>query len=104
MIVFPNIKINLGLFVTGKRPDGFHNVESIMYPVQWKESLEITERAEKAPEHSSMVAKAESGKVRFYAYGNPIPGDAGQNLCIKVYHLLEAWFTLPAVDIHLLKT
>ncbi|NQV53231.1 MAG: 4-(cytidine 5'-diphospho)-2-C-methyl-D-erythritol kinase [Flavobacteriales bacterium] len=104
MVVFPNIKINIGLYVTGKRPDGYHNIESVFYPVQWKESLELTDRDEAAWIHSDIVSKAESGKVRFMSYGMDIPGSADQNLCIKVYQRLEEWFNLPPVDIHLLKT
>lgn len=103
MLVFPNIKINLGLFVTGKRPDGFHNIESIFYPVGWRESLEIVDRAAVEDEHRQWNSRVESGRVRFYSYGIPIPGDPGQNLCIRVFHLLEAWFNLPPVDMHLLK-
>lgn len=103
MLVFPNIKINLGLFITGKRPDGFHNIESVFYPVGWCESLEIVDRAEKEPDSPLLNSRVESGRVRFYSYGIPIPGEPEQNLCIKVFHLLEEWFHLPPVDMHLLK-
>ena len=41
MVLFPTAKINIGLFVTGKRPDGFHNLESIFYPVPFQDVLEI---------------------------------------------------------------
>jgi len=104
MLVFPNIKINLGLFITGKRPDGFHNIESIFYPVQWHESLEIIERGESPSDFSQIQSQVEMGKVRFTSYGIPIPGNVDSNLCIKVYQLLEEWYNMPAVDIHLLKT
>lgn len=104
MLLFPNIKINLGLYITGKRPDGYHNIESIFYPVQWREAIEITDRAVEVSGFSGINTEIESGKVRFMSYGIPIPGDAESNLCIKVYHLLEEWFNLPAIDIHLLKT
>ena len=43
MVVFPNAKINIGLFVTGKRPDGFHNLETVFYPVGLSDVLEIAE-------------------------------------------------------------
>ena len=43
MVVFPNAKINIGLFVTGKRPDGFHNLETVFYPIELRDILEITE-------------------------------------------------------------
>ena len=104
MLVLPNIKINLGLCITGKRPDGYHNIESIFYPVQWHETLEITERNESLKNFPEIESEIEVGKVRFMSYGIPIPGNADANLCVKVYQLLEAWFNLPAIDIHLLKT
>jgi len=104
MLVFPNININLGLFITGKRPDGFHSIESIFYPVQWHESLEIIERGESPSDFSQIQSQVEMGKVRFTSYGIPIPGNVDSNLCIKVYQLLEEWYNMPAVDIHLLKT
>ena len=104
MLVFPNIKINLGLFITGKRLDGLHNIESIFYPVQWHESLEIIERGESPSDFSQIQSQVEMGKVRFTSYGIPIPGNVDSNLCIKVYQLLEEWYNMPAMDIHLLKT
>ena len=103
MVVFPNCKINIGLHITGKRQDGYHNIESVMVPVGWSDVLEIVEHEEKALDESTMTGSAQSGKVHFYSYGIPIHGNADSNLCIKVYHLLAEWFNLPAVDIHLLK-
>ncbi len=41
MIAFPNIKINLGLSITEKRPDGYHNLETVFYPVALEDALEI---------------------------------------------------------------
>ncbi|MDB9708931.1 4-(cytidine 5'-diphospho)-2-C-methyl-D-erythritol kinase [Salibacteraceae bacterium] len=102
--MFPNIKINLGLYITGKRPDGYHNIESIFYPVQWKETLEITDRQEGLEAFPQLQSLTEVGKVRFMSYGIPIPGNADSNLCIKVYQSLEEWFNLPSIDMHLLKT
>ncbi|GAA4837833.1 4-(cytidine 5'-diphospho)-2-C-methyl-D-erythritol kinase [Algivirga pacifica] len=87
MILFPNAKINLGLNVLYKRPDGFHALQSCFYPVGWADVLEITE--------------AESYK--FTSTGIEIPGDPSNNLCTKAYDLLKKDFDIPAVHIHLHK-
>jgi 4-diphosphocytidyl-2-C-methyl-D-erythritol kinase len=87
MINFPNAKINIGLNITERRPDGYHNLETIFYPVQIKDALEVIE----APELS------------FESSGLDIPGRMEDNLCIKGYHLLKKDFDLPPVKIHLHK-
>lgn len=87
MINFPNAKINIGLNITDRRPDGYHNLETIFYPVQIKDALEVIE----APELS------------FESSGLEIPGREEDNLCIKGYHLLRKDFDLPPVKIHLHK-
>ena len=48
MITFPNIKINLGLSITEKRPDGYHNLETVFYPVALEDALEIRTNPEPA--------------------------------------------------------
>ena len=45
MITFPNAKINLGLSITEKRPDGYHNLETVFYPVALEDALEIQPRS-----------------------------------------------------------
>ena len=87
MITFPNAKINLGLDILRKRVDGYHDIESCLYPIPWYDSLEIIE----------------SDSFSFYSYGQEIPGSQGSNLCIKAYEILTAANQLPAVEIHLLK-
>ncbi|MDP4686330.1 MAG: 4-(cytidine 5'-diphospho)-2-C-methyl-D-erythritol kinase [Salibacteraceae bacterium] len=104
MLVYPNVKINLGLFITGKRPDGYHNIESVFYPISWTESLEVIQDTGKSAEDYAALSFAEKGNVRFFSYNNPIPGTAESNLCIKVFELVEAWFNLPKTEIHLLKS
>jgi len=104
MVVFPHIKVNIGLYITSKRPDEYHNIESVFYPVPWAETLEICDRYETAWESEEIVQKAEAGKVRFMSYGIEVPGEVEENLCIKVYQRLDEWFNLPAIDVHLLKT
>jgi len=88
MILFPNAKINLGLYVTEKRSDGYHNIESVFYPLPWKDILEINESAT---------------ELKFTSSGLPIPGDSSGNLCVKAYHLLAHQIELPPVHIHLHK-
>jgi 4-diphosphocytidyl-2-C-methyl-D-erythritol kinase len=87
MICFPNAKINLGLNITDRRADGYHNLESIFYPVRLHDALEVIE----------------SDELSFTSSGLTIPGNADSNLCVKAYHLLAADFSLPAVHIHLHK-
>lgn len=87
MIVFPNGKINLALHVNDRRSDGFHNIESIFYPVSWNDALEAVE----------------SKNFSFEVVGNKIDGNAEDNLCVKAYRLLQKTFDLPDVKICLLK-
>ncbi|MCX6251893.1 MAG: 4-(cytidine 5'-diphospho)-2-C-methyl-D-erythritol kinase [Bacteroidetes bacterium] len=89
MIDFPNAKINLGLRVTGKRADGFHNIETVFYPVGLCDILEII--------------KAADGKFEFTSSGLRIAGSSGNNLCVKAYNLLADQFHLAQVKIHLHK-
>lgn len=91
MVAFPNAKINLGLYITGKRPDGYHNLETIFFPIALKDVLEIIESDE--IEH-----------VTFSSSGLIVDGDANNNLCVKAYHLLKRDFPfLPHIKMHLHK-
>ena len=87
MINFPNAKINIGLNITERRSDGYHNLETIFYPVNIKDALEVIEADE----------------LSFESSGLEIPGRVEDNLCIKGYHLLKKDFDLPPVKIHLHK-
>lgn len=87
MISFPNAKINLGLYVTEKRQDGYHNIESCLYPIPWRDVLEIIP----------------SRKFSFEQTGLPIPGKGGDNLCVKAYEMLQVDFDLAPVAMHLHK-
>jgi 4-diphosphocytidyl-2-C-methyl-D-erythritol kinase len=91
MISYPNAKINLGLNIIRKREDGFHDIESVFYPVPWKDILEIV------PEKSG------KGSVAFTSTGIEIPSNGKENLCERVYHLMHDEFNLPSVKIHLHK-
>jgi 4-diphosphocytidyl-2-C-methyl-D-erythritol kinase len=88
MIFFPNCKINLGLKILRKRPDGYHDLETLFYPLPIKDVLEI-------------VLAEETG---FVSTGIPIPGDPAANLCLKAFFLLKKDFPdLPNLQIHLHK-
>jgi 4-diphosphocytidyl-2-C-methyl-D-erythritol kinase len=91
MIVFPNAKINIGLNIIEKRPDGFHNIESIFYPI-----LDLFDVLE-------IVENNESDQMEFTSTGIEIPGDRNNNLCIKAYQLLKSEFNIPNVKMHLHK-
>ncbi|TLX75320.1 4-(cytidine 5'-diphospho)-2-C-methyl-D-erythritol kinase [Labilibacter sediminis] len=91
MICFPNAKINIGLYVTEKRSDGYHNIETIFYPLQLHDVLEILEEKESKEPYI------------WSSSGIPIDGEAEDNLCIKALNLLKKDFTIPPVKIHLHK-
>ncbi|MFN8208155.1 MAG: 4-(cytidine 5'-diphospho)-2-C-methyl-D-erythritol kinase [Bacteroidales bacterium] len=88
MVVFPHVKINIGLRVIRKREDGFHELETIFYPVTWTDILEI------GPETDS---------PRLHLSGLALDGDAADNLCMKAYQLLSEDFRLPPLEIFLHK-
>ena len=87
MLSYPNAKINLGLHITEKRSDGYHNLETVFYPVNIRDTVEITD------------AEFTSCKI----HGIDIPGDANDNLCIKAYQLVKKDFDIPSQEINLLK-
>lgn len=103
MLVFPNIKINLGLSITGRRPDGYHNIETAMVPVPRHEVIELTLPGETPPAETVMAVVKDPG-VTFYQMGQPIPGDAGTNLCLRVVRAVKQWYHLPPFELRLLKT
>ena len=87
MVDFPNAKINLGLHITERRPDGFHNLESVFCAIDYCDVLEIQ------PEKS----------LQFSSSGLEIPPSTSGNLCLQAYRLLQEEFDLPPVHIHLHK-
>lgn len=87
MILFPNAKINLGLRIIRKRADGFHDLESVFYPVPWKDSLEIME----------------ADAYAFEQYGFKLNLDGQPNIVEQAYALLQQHYDLPSVKMALLK-
>lgn len=127
MVVFPNCKINLGLHITRKRDDGYHDLETVFYPVPLRDVLEIlksesgkparllTEPANplaeparppagQQPEQGSRMTEFISGGVHFHMSGLVVNGKPEDNLCIKAYNLLKIDFPqLSAIEMYLHK-
>jgi len=87
MIVFPNAKINIGLNITSKRQDGFHNLESIFYPINWVDILEINK----------------SDTFEFTSSGLTIDTNSNNNLVVKAYCLIVDKYKISPCKIHLHK-
>ncbi|MBO0940019.1 4-(cytidine 5'-diphospho)-2-C-methyl-D-erythritol kinase [Fibrella sp. HMF5335] len=102
MLAFPSCKINIGLQLIERRADGFHNLLSAFYPVGWTDVLEIIPAISDKTAANQPVANE---LVTFTTSGLPIPGDPdpARNLCVRAYHLLQADYDLPPVQMHLHK-
>ncbi|MGN0214463.1 MAG: 4-(cytidine 5'-diphospho)-2-C-methyl-D-erythritol kinase [Muribaculaceae bacterium] len=90
MIRFPNAKINLGLNIVNRRPDGYHDIETVFYPIRLEDSLEIVPA--KAGETTSL-----------HCYGRHVDCPMEKNLVTKAYRLLQSEFGIGEVEMHLLK-
>ena len=88
---FPNAKINIGLYVVERRPDGYHNLETVFYPIPLHDNLQISPLNNSDQPYLLQMA------------GNTIEGNPEDNLIIKVYHNLKKDFDLPPLDIYLYK-
>lgn len=91
MITFPHAKINIGLQVTERRPDGYHNLDTVFYPIPLHDALEI------------IVAEGADYDCRIHLSGVNIEGDPDNNLVVRAYRLLAQDYPLPPVDIYLHK-
>jgi 4-diphosphocytidyl-2-C-methyl-D-erythritol kinase len=92
LVVFPNAKINIGLRIGGKRPDGYHNLQTVFYPIALRDALEIL------PHHG--------GERDIFTQTGILPDVAEENnLVIKAVRLLRgAGYQIPPLQIHLHKT
>jgi 4-diphosphocytidyl-2-C-methyl-D-erythritol kinase len=91
MVVFPKAKINLGLRITGKLPDGYHEIETVFYPVNLSDALEL------------VTDSGKSGKDVFVQTGNKLPGLKEDNIVLKAVARLRKSFTIPSLRLHLHK-
>ncbi len=89
MITFPNAKINIGLNIVEKRLDGYHNIETLFYPIPLKDALEIV--------------PSNGEKHTFHSSGILLEGDPDKNLVMKALYLLQKDFEIPALDVYLEK-
>ncbi|MEC3878850.1 4-(cytidine 5'-diphospho)-2-C-methyl-D-erythritol kinase [Parapedobacter sp. 10938] len=87
MIAFPNAKINIGLQVLNRRADGYHDLQTVFYPIKLHDVLELVE----------------AGETRFIPSGLTILGDGEDNLCMRAYGLLQHAYDLPPAHIYLHK-
>jgi len=91
--LFPAAKINIGLYVYGVRPDGFHNLETVFFPVGPLNSNLQSDILEIVP----------AAETKIFQTGITYPGTPEDNLCIKAYNLMAQEFKLQAVNIRLRK-
>ncbi len=102
MIVFPNCKVNLGLHVLSKRPDGFHDIESCFYPVQWTDMLEFIENKDQNDAQNELIWSS-SGKSIFSNAQNIAELEQKDNLIYKAYTIIAKTYKLPPLKVHLHK-
>jgi 4-diphosphocytidyl-2-C-methyl-D-erythritol kinase len=89
MILFPNAKINVGLWVVEKRNDGYHNIETLFLPIGLSDVLEFVESDRDEP----LIAIS----------GMELEGDSSDNLVMRAWKLMHDLYGIAVVDIHLHK-
>lgn len=94
MIIFPIAKINLGLNVIRRRADGYHDLQTVFYPVNLRDALEVYPMDGAFPSASRCDVKVSN---------IPIEGDDANNLVVKAYNLLASHYSLPRLHVHLYK-
>lgn len=94
MIDFPCAKINLGLNITEKRADGYHNLETVFFPIPICDALEIKTMDERFPSNVDCDLKVT---------GNNVCCNENDNLIVKAYNMIAADFDIPRIHAHLYK-
>ncbi|MBR5656341.1 MAG: 4-(cytidine 5'-diphospho)-2-C-methyl-D-erythritol kinase [Prevotella sp.] len=94
MITFPCAKINLGLNIVSERPDGYHDLETVFYPIPLCDALDVKLMDEQFPSDVNCDLKVT---------GNAVECDEQKNLVVRAYELLARDFDLPRVHAHLYK-
>ncbi len=89
MVLFPNAKINIGLNILRKREDGYHDIETLFYPIGLKDALEYVVNG--------------TNQVNFNCTGLALDINPDQNIVLKAYRMLQEECTLPGLNIHLHK-
>jgi 4-diphosphocytidyl-2-C-methyl-D-erythritol kinase len=89
MTIYPNAKINIGLNIVNRRPDGFHDIETVFYPVEISDTLEFS--------------AAGNSEDIFETSGIKIPGDCKKNLVLRALDILRRDFEIPPLNIKLIK-
>lgn len=95
MITYPNAKINIGLNIVGKRPDGYHNLETIFYPIPLCDTLSVETGFEP---HKDSVAE-----YKLHIDGNQVDCEPEKNLVIKAYRLMQKDYLLQPIQINMTK-
>lgn len=92
MVVFPHAKVNLGLNVVRRRPDGFHDIESVLLPIPLCDALEAV-----------VDEELPAGELQLAHSGLPVPGDPQNDLCARAYRAFHSVHPLPGIRAHLHK-
>ena len=93
MITFPNAKINIGLQVTARRPDGYHDLDTVFYPIPLCDALEVVEKD-----------AADGSDCTLHLTGTPLEGCPDDNLVVKAVRLLRSeGYVFPSVEVWLTK-
>lgn len=89
MINYSPCKINIGLNITSKRPDNYHNIESIFYPIPLFDIIEIGKRLD--------------SKFNFSQSGTIINGEISDNLLYKAWKIIDDKYIIGGINIHIHK-